>query len=932
MLNQPSNKLPKLPEISLRLLLIVPFVLQIVGAVGLVGYLSYHSGQKAVEDMAKSLMAEIGDRIEQNLNSYLNAPEQLTQTNASLIRQGILDYQNLPALQTHFAQQLQIFSSVSNAAIANEKQDYVEVARDTSDKLIVRILDASKSKNFYRYRANITGKINQLLQTRTDYNPHNDPPKGKSWYGAARKAKMGNWTIVVNLARGKDHPFLVAGYTLPFEDAQGKFQGVLNSALYLIQFGDFLQGLKIGNTGQAFLIDQQGQMIANSINEVPFITTAKSELSQNVDASSRRLKATASKNQLIRLASQYLVDHFKLEDIQKTQPLNLSVDGQNYFVQVLPVSRQNLNWLTVIIIPESDFMEQINKNARLTIVFCGLTLVFATIIGILTARWITIPILRLSQASEALALGEWQNSEIETDLLKTKNITEISTLANSFNLMANQLQESFETLENRVEERTAELVVAKEKAEVANQAKSSFIANMSHELRSPLNAIIGFSQLMLRTKNLPLEQYDNAGIIQRSGEYLLTLINNVLDFSKIEAGKTTLNQKDFNLDQLLNDLEDMLHLRAVNAGLELIFVRDENLPHYIYTDGVKLRQVLLNLLGNAIKFTNQGEVILKINSIKNQETQNYTLNFSISDTGMGISADELNKLFQAFSQTESGKESQEGTGLGLVISRQFVQLMGGDITVESELGTGTTFKFSIQAKLGQETINNEHTLHKKVLVLAPDQPIYKILAVDDKAINRQLLIKLLSPLGFEIKEASNGQETINIWDEWQPHLIFMDMRMPVMDGYEATKYIKSTTKGNATAIIALTASVLEEEKAIVLSAGCDDFLRKPFKENTIFETLTKHLGVKYIYEELATGDVILEQSPFILSSVDLVIISEELRSQLSEAALNGDSNQVKLLIQEIPNQESHLVKVLEKLANQFQFDEIAELLSDENIK
>ncbi|MBD2152891.1 HAMP domain-containing protein [Pseudanabaena sp. FACHB-1277] len=593
-------------------------------------------------------------------------------------------------------------------------------------------MDASKGINFYRYQADLTGKIQKLLQTRTDYNPHNDPPNGTPWYGAIRDAKSGVWNIFVSLSQGKDRPLLVAAYSLPFEDAQGQFQGVLSSGLYLTQFGYFLQGLKIGKTGQAFLIDKQGQMIANSINEVPFRSSANNNLAQNVNVSSRRLKATASKNQLIRLTSQYLTDKFKLEDIKNIQKLNLSIDNQRYFVQITPVTKQNLNWLTIIIIPETDFMEGIQKNANLTVGLCGLTLVIAAIFGILTAQWITKPILRLSQASEALALGEWQNSQKENNLPKNENITEISNLANSFDSMVNQLQISFETLENRVEERTAELVIAKDKAEVANQSKSAFIANMSHELRSPLNAIIGFSQLMLRAKNLPKEQYENAVIIQRSGEYLLTLINNVLDFAKIEAQKTTLNQKDVDLEQLLNDLEDMLHLKAFNAGLELIFDRGENLPRYIYTDGTKLRQILLNILGNAIKFTQQGEVILSVRYdppqpplVKGDQEQNHSLQFSIKDTGKGIAPQELNRLFEAFAQTESGREAQEGTGLGLAISRQFVQLMGGDITVESELGKGTTFKFLIKTKLGQATINDSHFLQQKILGLASDQPIYK---------------------------------------------------------------------------------------------------------------------------------------------------------------------------------------------------------------
>ncbi len=481
----------------------------------------------------------------------------------------------------------------------------------------------------------------------------------------------------------------------------------------------------------------------------------------------------------------------------------------------------------------------------------------------------------------------------------------------------------------RTQRQSMELLRSKENAEVANRAKSQFLASMSHELRTPLNAILGFSQVMARNSSITAEQKEYIEIINRSGEHLLELINDVLSMSKIEAGQITINESRFNLNHFLNSLKEMLQLKANSKGLHLSFENIGDLPQYIQTDEAKLRQVLINLLGNAIKFTQHGTVTLRVSSQaeKNAGGENKSqLYFEIADTGPGISPSEISTLFQPFVQTETGRRSMQGTGLGLPISQQFIMIMGGDITVESQVDIGTIFSFNIHVDLVTESDKQESSAVKQVIALEAGQPTYRILIVEDVAENRQLLVKLLVPLGFEVHEAINGEEAIALQLTWKPHLILMDMLMPVMDGYEATKQIKQTAEGKETIIIALTASAFDEQRQIILSAGCNDLICKPFREEVLFEKIADYLNLRYIYKEenLSTSGSV----PILIKSLtteDLSVMPTDWVVDLYEAALCVDDNRILELIEQIPETEANLANALRDLVDNFRIDIIIDL-------
>ena len=511
-----------------------------------------------------------------------------------------------------------------------------------------------------------------------------------------------------------------------------------------------------------------------------------------------------------------------------------------------------------------------------------------------------------------LALKLPSSTQLQAEIDKRR------TLTNELTKTAVELEKHQQSLEKTIQE----LSVTKEAAEAANIAKSTFIATMSHELRTPLNAILGFSELMSLDKNATAKQKETLAIINRSGAHLLSMINDVLDISKIEAGRLELDIQPIDMIKLLQDIGEMINGRLLNKPLNFKLEIAENMPPFVNADSGKLRQVIINLLGNAIKFTKQGTVILRACS-QPSSTINVLI-LEVMDSGIGISDDEQTQLFKPFVQLTQETDAK-GTGLGLAISKTLIELMGGTISVNSVLGEGSTFRIELPVTLANPDEIMTETNYRMVKSLVPNQPIWRLLIVDDNADNRLLLVTALKNLGFEVYEAENGQTAIEAFKSWQPHLIWMDMQMPMMNGYEATTKIRQLEGGDTVKIIALTASVFVNQHKNIIDAGCDTVMHKPFHIQEIFAALTKYLGVEFLFQEERRETARLPASK--ITPEMTAILSSTLRQQLFQAALELDTEEIDAIIEQIRPAEPDIATSLDAMVKNFQFEQILELVA-----
>jgi signal transduction histidine kinase len=688
-------------KLPLRLILIVPFIVQIFALVGLTGYLSLRNGQKAVNDIASQMRSDATNNIDRHLDSYLSVPQKLNQINLQAVRLGLLDLNNFDIIGHYFWEQMQQFD-VGYINYASRAGEFIGVERLEDNTFAIHEALKPNIVGLTSYKTDFQGN-----RTTSEYDPEGGDTREEGWYVDAAITLHPVWSEIY---QWQDKPEILSiSSSYPVFNSEEEFLGVIGVDLILSQISDFLNQIQISPSAKIYIIERDGSLVASSGKDLPY---------QIVNGEPKRIKTADSFNPVVKATTQHLIQKYKsLDNIKEARQTKFLLDGERQFVQVTPWRDElGLDWLIAVTVPESDFTAQINANTRTTILLCLGALGVAVVLGWYTSRWITRPIYLLSEASKALSYGQLERQ------VGISGAKEIVVLSTAFNQMAQQLKSQFdfleninEELENRVEERTIELKAAKEAAEIANQTKDRLLAHINQELSTPLKGILGYSQISQRNISevklgeinnsdwgkIKYDQLHNLKIIEQSSNHVSSLINDILDFTQIKANQIELSFEKLDFAEFMNGVIDIVQIRAIEKNINLEHQSLGNLPTYFWADEKRLRQVLISLLDNSLKFSDRGgKVILKASAIayspaKTDSVAKQTIRFAIKDTGIGIARDEVEKIFPPLTHVTDRDKHQTGVGLGLAISRQIIQLMNSKLQIKSKLHEGSTFYFDV---------------------------------------------------------------------------------------------------------------------------------------------------------------------------------------------------------------------------------------------
>ncbi|MBF0126835.1 MAG: response regulator [Magnetococcales bacterium] len=809
-------------------LLVIPFTLLIFLAGGVSGYLSYTTGQQAVQELTQRLMTETSGRIQSHIQSFFKIPPSLVSLNSKMWHSLVDGHKNYQEVERIFFHQTNEFQ-VRSVFFGDEKGRGVAVFRENDGSFQSRIILDPPKRIFYP----LDGLGNHLAPIREiEWDPRPRP-----WYVGAIKLDRPVWSPVYTFTDG------VLGITVSrmFKEPGKPPLGVIGVDLDLKFISDFLRSLTISPSGQAFILEPDGAFMAVSSNDPLSIHMPNQETLQRVTWENIQNPAL---QETIQAARKKFGNTIK---INQPQSLSIQHQGQKIDIRLTPFQDEfGLDLIVGVMIPEQDFMVRISENAKHSFQVTLFMLTLSLILGFIFSRSIAHPIHQLAEASKKMAGGDYQQT------IDVPWSQELIILSHAFTLMAQQVWHTIKALENlnlelevRVSQRTADLAAAKIKAEEATRSKSQFLANMSHEIRSPMNAIIGMTDLVLQGE-VPEEHREYLKIIQTSGESLLSLINSILDFSKIEAGKLEIDPVPFNLRNLLEESTDALAVSAAKKGLEILCDIRPNVPEELTGDSLRLRQILINLVNNGIKFTSCGEIVIRVaNNTPPTHAEAATsaqLHFSVSDTGIGIPNEKLAAIFDDFSQADQTTTRKfGGTGLGLTISKRLVELMGGRIWVESELGKGSVFNFLLPLPIRQPASVSTAALQ------VPDLASMRVLVVESNETVRRALADLLSQLGVTVTVAENSLEAIHSYQNAARNhnpfvLALINSQLPDLGGTELVKRAGNDPDWSGKFLVMLSATHRMDDKQAFLNLGVAEVLRKPIKKRPLLHAILRAIG------------------------------------------------------------------------------------------